>query len=1051
VAQPAHPHPQNTGCASCHAGYTATTVTAAIHVDGVVNKTTAGCTACHGELPAAGVTLTNNLVAAAPGATGTNTVDSTGQTATTSAGVGAHRAHLSGTTFRSTPIGCTECHALPPSNTDTAHANSGTGTGGARANVLFGPLATDTAFGARTPSYSGSATGAGGTTGGTCASTYCHAPRADSVTGLNQTPSWASPGTVLCGDCHGLPPVAAAHPVNALCGQCHPGYPNSPTATTVLSAAAKLIHLNGTLDGGESSGATPCLNCHKTDAATGAAYGKMVSDTTVYHHVVAEGTTFKTYPLTATGQACLQCHADHDVFNPALNAANTLGRGANLRTTIATAPTKVAPASGNYANTDFSGTAGICLSCHSAAIAKSTTAQKSDGSTTTHVISGSLFGASAHAYGVAGSFSSGPSAFTANCMKCHSDERTATYPEKQGGAFKFALHTSVDRRLLNPLGMSAPADNMEEKFCYRCHSASTDVTPGGGPAKATTASDAYGAVTTMSAGSTSLYAAMQEGTAGSSGTTQAATTLYLRNTATVNAVESSLPTAYILASGTYAGTTTFSQYDMALAAGATGVARTNTSGTTTGRYLRFGQFVSPAVATAVTIPSGSTFLINTRAQVSAAGDTENERFQIWRRTAAGVNTALNTATQQQATALTTTATNRTYSFVTNTAVTLAPGDGLVLEIETLKGSTTTSTVTENYGNFATDAASLVLPVSITFQTSAAAAAAGRHDVGAYSGIHQPTEAAAGAGGVKHVECADCHEPHAARSGTKPATNNNLVWGPITGVTGAVPTWSTVNFTAPTGYTAISAATTEYQICFKCHSGANANLATWGAGDWTDLAQEFSPANRSRHPVASALGATGSGSTVLAASQLIAPWTPGMVMTCSDCHGGDAASPAAQGPHGSAVKYMLKGTNRAWPFTTAGATTGQLYGLRTNASGNNTLAPASGTANGLFCMNCHPNPTTTNNIHVAYLGENRSQHNVAEACVACHVRIPHGGKVSRLMATTNAPARYRTSGITPNLAAFKKDPAGTYSTPNQWFQAATACGTHTGTLAGSEAW
>jgi predicted CxxxxCH...CXXCH cytochrome family protein len=792
------------------------------------------------------VTLTANLVSAAPGVTGTNTVDTTGQTVTTAAGVGAHRAHLVGAggtpRWRSAAIACTECHPLPPTNADVNHA-TGTGTGGARANVVFGALSVDTAFGARTPTYLGSTTGAGGTTGGTCASSYCHSPRADTVAGLNQTPSWTgATTTVACGSCHGLPPTAAAHPANTACGSCHPGYGNAPTSASTISAVNALVHINGSLEGGESSGGSPCLNCHKTDAATGAKYSMMVADTTVYHHVLsAETGTFQAYPLTNAGKACLNCHADHDVFNATLNPANTIGRGANLRTTIATAPTKVAPASGNYTNTDFSGTAGICLSCHSVAggLVKSTTAQKTyagAGNTITHVIDGTLYSASAHQYGVAGSFATGPSAISANCMKCHSDQQTATYPEKQSSTYEFALHTSVDRRLRNPMGQTTPVDDHAEDHCFRCHSTTTDVSPGAGPAKAVANRDYFNSVA-MSAGAQDVFQAF-------------------------------------------------------------------------------------------------------------------------------------------------TATNHL----------------------------------------------------------------SKHNVGGYDFIHQPTEAAAGAGGTKHVECEDCHEPHATKAGAKPATNFNGVWGPITGVTGVVPTWSTANFTAPTAYAATTAATTEYQICFKCHSGANTGLATWGGTDWTDLALEFSPANKSRHPVASALNAAGSGTTVLAASQLVNGWAPGNVMTCSDCHGADAASPAAQGPHGSAVKYMLHGTNRAWPYTTAGATTGSLFLMNNTATNYNAA-----NGNGLFCRNCHPDPAggtgTTNAGHIEFNGRHSS--NAISACIRCHLRVPHGGKVSRLIATSpNTPARYQVTGQTLNFVHFVKNNAGTYS-GSSWF--GTTCSTHSGGAATGEAW
>jgi predicted CxxxxCH...CXXCH cytochrome family protein len=255
--QPGYPHPQNTTCASCHTGYTSTTAAAATHVDGLTTKSTTGCTACHGDRADTAVTLTTNTFKAAPGATGaTTTADTTG--ATTGASVGAHRAHLVGSTgtprWRTTALTCTECHALPASNTDVTHA-TGTGTGGARATLTWGILAADTAFGARTPTY----------TQPTCAATYCHSPRADTTAGLNQTPSWTgATTTVVCGSCHGLPPVAGSHPANTACSTCHTGYANAPTSASTITAVNATTHMNGTLDaaGGD------CVGCHNTAQGT---------------------------------------------------------------------------------------------------------------------------------------------------------------------------------------------------------------------------------------------------------------------------------------------------------------------------------------------------------------------------------------------------------------------------------------------------------------------------------------------------------------------------------------------------------------------------------------------------------------------------------------------------------------------------------------------------------------------------------------------------------------------------------------------------------------
>ena len=77
-----------------------------------------------------------------------------------------------------------------------------------------------------------------------------------------------------------------------------------------------------------------------------------------------------------------------------------------------------------------------------------------------------------------------------------------------------------------------------------------------------------------------------------------------------------------------------------------------------------------------------------------------------------------------------------------------------------------------------------------------------------------------------------------------------------------------------------------------------------------------------------------------------------------------------------------------------------------------------------------------------------------ACVACHIRVPHGGKVSRLLragATANVPARYRADGngnaaSTVVLITFTKSTTGSYSTSNCQI---TGCSSHSS--AATEQW
>jgi hypothetical protein len=189
--------------------------------------------------------------------------------------------------------------------------------------------------------------------------------------------------------------------------------------------------------------------------------------------------------------------------------------------------------------------------------------------------------------------------------------------------------------------------------------------------------------------------------------------------------------------------------------------------------------------------------------------------------------------------------------------------------------------------------------------------------------------------------------------------------------------------------------------------------------------EFSPANASYHPVAQALPATdpgANGSSRLTAAQLKASagWWPGETMYCSDCHGNDAASPASQGPHGSAVNYMLKGPNTLWPPTTmfnSGSNLGQVFATT-------------------FCYNCHPG-----NDGGTYGGNKAHQDHATRAitCYNCHIIVPHGAKMSRLIGdgdSAGMPNRYAYQGVKSNLwvTSFTKvTPPGSYTE--------TACGSN----------
>ncbi len=136
------------------------------------------------------------------------------------------------------------------------------------------------------------------------------------------------------------------------------------------------------------------------------------------------------------------------------------------------------------------------------------------------------------------------------------------------------------------------------------------------------------------------------------------------------------------------------------------------------------------------------------------------------------------------------------------------------------------------------------------------------------------------------------------------------------------------------------------------------------------------------------------------------------MMCSDCHSNDTiASTAAQGPHGSAVKWMLKGRNKGWPTTRPseigtgigdGTNWQRLYkvGLIDYYDGRDgpDIWGDSDWA-GLFCLNCHSTVSFTKDENGRDVWGNFHlwpfQHSQG-ACINCHVMVPHGSSESRLI-------------------------------------------------------
>jgi len=272
--QTANPNPpyntrfRNTGNADNHHTSDGTACTACHKHSGAFKVT---CYGCHGDGSRQVVSYwtlaaDKDKVRAAPPSDATGSMGSPK--------VGAHVAHVNRdasttpTPAYANPFYCDQCHfnlipttyagnGSPP---DTNHGNNAD-------NVAFNTTGIATNYGAITNTLWTQAPT--GTTGGTCANTYCHGNF--TPYGNIKTATWNDPTSGACGTCHGTavgsPAPAAPHPPNTSCGQCHTGY----TSTSTNYA----VHINGTKDAPSVTDANQCTACHgdKTRVQSSGSFG----------------------------------------------------------------------------------------------------------------------------------------------------------------------------------------------------------------------------------------------------------------------------------------------------------------------------------------------------------------------------------------------------------------------------------------------------------------------------------------------------------------------------------------------------------------------------------------------------------------------------------------------------------------------------------------------------------------------------------------------------------------------------------------------------------
>jgi len=232
-------------------------------------------------------------------------------------------------------------------------------------------------------------------------------------------------------------------------------------------------------------------------------------------------------------------------------------------------------------------------------------------------------------------------------------------------------------------------------------------------------------------------------------------------------------------------------------------------------------------------------------------------------------------------------------------------------------------------------------------------------------VHDPVEPAVV--DSRHVECADCHDPHATQSarvaGDTPA---NVRGVNLAGVE-------------------VAQAIDTYEICLRCH-GDSPNqppARTSRQISQSNMRLKIQLNNPSFHPIA------GPGRNPNVPS-LISPLTEQSVIGCGDCHNSSSAASAGgngpEGPHGSAFEPIL---------------------VRNYVTIDNT--PES-PANYALCYSCHDRDSILRNDSF----DEHDKHIVGEdtPCNVCHA--PHGISSTQGTDTNNSNLiNFDTSIVSPS--------------------------------------